>query len=287
MSRSTSPSSSGLALVAARYELVRELRVDAETVDWEAVDTTLDRPVLVRLLRVELVNDPAARDRFWQQASAAARRTAMVGDRVLDGGTNGETGQPFIVREWPVAPPSAANLRRSIPREASLIAQLRNRLDGSPRWLLVGAALILIAFVFRPVINGWLAWVNEPFARADRGLTLPAVGAAPPASGAQPGRGTSTAATAPPTVAPAAARATPPATRVATVTPLTRGQIRQIVNTDGRGVALRTGPGGERQPGKGYDEGVTVEALEESGEWTLIRGSDGREGWVLSVTLAP
>jgi SH3-like domain-containing protein len=52
-------------------------------------------------------------------------------------------------------------------------------------------------------------------------------------------------------------------------------------------VALRTSPGGERQPGKGYDEGATVEALEESGEWTLIRGSDGREGWVLTVTLAP
>ena len=40
-------------------------------------------------------------------------------------------------------------------------------------------------------------------------------------------------------------------------------------------------------PGKGYDEGATVSAFERSGEWTHIRGGDGREGWVLSVTLAP
>jgi SH3-like domain-containing protein len=52
-------------------------------------------------------------------------------------------------------------------------------------------------------------------------------------------------------------------------------------------VALRATPGGDRLPGKGYDEGVTVTAFERSGEWTRIRGSDGREGWVLSVTLAP
>jgi hypothetical protein len=59
------------------------------------------------------------------------------------------------------------------------------------------------------------------------------------------------------------------------------------VNTDGRGVALRAAAGGDRLPGKGYDEGATVQAFEQSGAWTHIRGSDGREGWVLSVTLAP
>jgi SH3-like domain-containing protein len=60
-----------------------------------------------------------------------------------------------------------------------------------------------------------------------------------------------------------------------------------VVNTDGRGVALRAAPGGDRLPAKGYDEGATVQALEQNGEWTRIRGSDGREGWVLTVTLAP
>jgi SH3-like domain-containing protein len=74
---------------------------------------------------------------------------------------------------------------------------------------------------------------------------------------------------------------------VATATPVLDGQTRRVVNTDGRGVALRATPGGDRLPAKGYDEGATVQALEQNGEWTRIRGSDGREGWVLTVTLAP
>jgi len=38
-------------------------------------------------------------------------------------------------------------------------------------------------------------------------------------------------------------------------------------------------------PAKGYDEGVTVTLLEQDGTWSHIRGDDGREGWVLTVTL--
>jgi len=41
---------------------------------------------------------------------------------------------------------------------------------------------------------------------------------------------------------------------------------RRIVNTDGLGVALRTGPGGQPLPGKGYDEGATVTVLEQDGK---------------------
>jgi hypothetical protein len=290
-----SPSPS-VALIAARYEFVRELRVDRETVDWEAFDTALDRPVVVRLLRPELAHDTVAVERFWQEVRAAARRTAAVGDRVLDGGTDPETGRLFVVRELPDAPPSASDGRRFIPREPGVLAQLFSRLQDSPRWLVlsgVAVALTLVAAVIRPGVEGWLAWVNTPLARSDRGLGLaPAV--AVPASGAQPGQSTSTPAAAPPTVA-AGARSAPPAptlatpipTRAATATPVSTGQSRRIVNTDGRGVALRAAPGADRLPGKGYDEGVTVQALEQSGEWTRIRGSDGREGWVLTVTLAP
>ncbi len=65
------------------------------------------------------------------------------------------------------------------------------------------------------------------------------------------------------------------------------GQRRRIANTDGQGVALRASPGGERLPGHGYDEGDTVTLLEQSGQWAHIRGDDGREGWVLAVTLVP
>src|SRR5438270_12644520 len=100
MPRNTSP---GVAVVAARYELVRELRTGSESVEWEAFDTRLERAVLVQLLRPELANDPAAAARFWEVARAAARKTAAVGNRVLDGGTDLETGRLFVVREWPTA----------------------------------------------------------------------------------------------------------------------------------------------------------------------------------------
>jgi hypothetical protein len=136
--------------------------------------------------------------------------------------------------------------------------------------------LVLATAVIKPAIDGWLTWVNAPLSRStDRGFGLA------PASGAQPGQRTATVAAVPPTVA----AATPIPTRAATPTPVTTGQTRRIVNTDGRGVALRATAGGDRLPGKGYDEGATVQAFEQSGEWTRIRGSDGREGWVLTVTL--
>jgi hypothetical protein len=299
MPRSPSPSSPSVALVAARYELVRELRVNSETVDWEAFDTALDRRVVVQLLRPELVHDTAAIERFWQVARAGARRTALDGDRVLDGGTDSQTGQLFVVREWPASPasPPLANAGRRVAlREPAGIARLLSRFEGSPRWLVVGgllAVVILVGAAIRPGVDGWLAWVNEPLGRSGRSFGLgPA--AAVPATGAQPGQSTSTPAAAPPTVA-AAGRTAPsaptavtaiPTVRV-TATPAIAGQNRRIVNTDGRGVALRAVAGGTRLPGKGYDEGATVQALEQSGDWTRIRGADGREGWVLSVTLAP
>jgi uncharacterized protein YgiM (DUF1202 family) len=52
-------------------------------------------------------------------------------------------------------------------------------------------------------------------------------------------------------------------------------------------VALRAGSCSDRLPGKGYDEGEVVTVLEQQGQWTHIRGHDGRDGWVLTVTLAP
>src|SRR5579859_1331910 len=90
-----------VALVAARYELVREVRVGAETVEWEAFDAALERPVRVQLLRPELADDAAAVERFWLTARAAARGTAAAGERVLDGGRDPETGRLFVVRERP------------------------------------------------------------------------------------------------------------------------------------------------------------------------------------------
>ena len=290
-------SSHSVALIAARYELVRELRLDTETIDWEAFDTALDRRVVVQLLRPELVHDPLAGERFWQAARAAARRTAPAGERVLDAGTDPETEQRFVVREWPVSSPLATDApgqRGRAPRRRSsvgAVARWRWQISNVPRWLVISGVVVGLTVsvaAIKPAVDGWLAWVNTPFARQDRSFGL-APPVAVPASGAQPGHSAPTAAAAPPTIAPAAGStsATAAPTRAATATPILEGQARRVVNTDGRGVALRATPGGDRLPGKGYDEGATVQALEQSAEWTRIRGSDGREGWVLSVTLAP
>src|SRR5712691_13147420 len=269
MPRSTSRS---VALIAARYELVRELRADTETIDWEAFDTALDRRVVVQLL---LLQDPLAIERFWEAARAAARRTARVGERFLDAGTDPETDQRFVVREWPVSLHVGTDSRALEPQPGARAARISDR----SRWLVVSGVvvlLMLVAVALKPAVEGWLAWVNTPLARPDRSFGLgPAV--AVTATVASAARSTP-----PPTAVP-----TPAPTRAATATPVGEGQPRRVVNTDGRGVALRATPGGDRLPGKGYDEGATVQALEQSAEWTHIRGSDGREGWVLTVTLAP
>jgi hypothetical protein len=299
MPRSTSHS---VALIAARYELVRELRLESETIDWEAFDTALDRRVVIQLIRPELVHDQPATERFWQAARAAARRTATVGERVLDAGTDPETNQRFVVREWPVSSPLTAEVpdrpvrspaRTARPRSSlGAAAHWRWQLGGVPRWLVVCCVVVLLTVsvaAMKPAVEGWLAWVNAPFARQDRSFGL-APPVAVPASGAQPGQSAPPAAAAPATIASAARSGSAPTvapTRAATATPVLEGQSRRVVNTDGRGVALRATPGGDRLPGKGYDEGATVQALEQSAEWTRIRGGDGREGWVLTVTLAP
>src|SRR5262245_58447790 len=179
----------------------------------------------------------------------------------------------------------------------------------------LGLGLLVVA---RAGVNMWLDWVNEPLAQPPN-LHLGSVGR-PPVVGAQAGqtpvptavpptlvvaappRPTSTSTSVPhaepstpqraaaplstPTVA-TPRSAPPPLTSVAsTVVPLA-GQQRRVTNTDGQGVALRAGPGADRLPGKGYDEGAVVTVLEQQGEWTHIRGNDGRDGWVLTVTLAP
>src|SRR5689334_10727065 len=87
-----------VALMAGRYELVRELDTGTAIRRWEAFDTSLQRSVLLEFLPHELIDDRAAVDRFWRAARSSARDSAVVGDRVLDAGTDAETGRAFIVR---------------------------------------------------------------------------------------------------------------------------------------------------------------------------------------------
>jgi hypothetical protein len=281
MSRPTNPPS---ALIGSRYELVRELRVDPETVDWEGFDTKLDRPVIVRLLRPELSDDADAGERFWRATRADAQQKGNApGQRVLDGGTDAETGRPFVIcapqaeaASLAGPPPTVAPARTAVSAPASA-----SRLALSRRWVFAGAVVVgvLVLAALRPGVAGWLDWVNTTSARPDVSFVLPRANATSGAAG-------TTAVATPRVVAPTSGPTASP-TRAPTATAAEAGQRRRIVNTDGQGVALRVAPGGDRFPGKGYDEGDTVQAYEQSGAWTRIRGADGREGWVLSVTLAP
>jgi hypothetical protein len=249
-----------VALVAGRYELLRELSDSPEFQQWEGFDTALERVVVVRLAPHDAAPESSAVEGFWQAARAAARTGARAGERVLDAGTDPDTGRAFLICEWPHAP----DARASQPTVAA-----RPRRPFRVGRLLLPAVVLLVvgglALVGRGV-TGWLSWVNGPDHGPSSPFSLPAARVATP----QP--------TAIPTVA---------STARPTQAPTATGVVRRVVNTDGRGVALRDGPGGNRLPGKGYDEGATVTAFESSGGWTRIRGSDGREGWVLSVTLAP
>lgn len=283
----------GVALIAGRYELVSELGAahEEEVLEWEGFDRALERAVVVRFLRPDLVDDPVAVERFWDAARASARASTLTGERVLDGGTDAETGRVFLIREWSAGPST---------READHAVALRaRRASGagssraSPRRLaMLGGALVLVGalsvWALQSGVERWLAWVNAPLGQVSGAFVLPPVIQAP-AVGKVDQAATATAAPLPtPAAGVTPARATVAATPRATPTPgLGAGVTRRIVNTDGRGVALRAAPGGDRLPAKGYDEGATVTAFESVGEWTHIRGSDGREGWVLTVTLAP
>lgn len=269
------PPGGSVALIGGRYELVAERGGDQDVVEWEGFDAALERQVRVRLLRQELLDDPLAVERFWSSAREQARGSTRTGERILDGGTDPETGRVYVVCEWSAEPPPTRP-RRSMPEAVPLPRRFSFK-PGRPALIaLILAAGVACVLVLRSGVQGWLAWVNEPLGQVNRSFALPPPTTprpAPTVAATQP------AATARPTTA--AVAPTPKAS------PTPDGVARRVVNTDGIGVALRASPGGDRLPGKGYDEGATVMAFETVGQWTRIRGSDGREGWVLSVTLAP
>jgi SH3-like domain-containing protein len=299
--------------LADRYELERELTADSQALEWQARDMALDRRVVVRLLHPELASDPTAAERFWQAARAAARTGGVDEPRILDGGTDAATGQLFVVREWRDEPglddlEALAKGAESVPVAVGAdvgVPWRRTGVRALAGWPVARRHVVVLGLVLALAVAGalvgasasaWLAWINEPLGRPAQSLSLP------PAVGAQAGQATGAAATPLATRAaaarPLAAEATPMPTasdsRAAGEPPVPAatdisagGEPRRVVNTDGLGVALRASPGGDRQPGQGYAEGAVVTVFEQQGGWARIRGADGREGWVLAVTLAP
>jgi hypothetical protein len=225
----------------------------------------LERAVLIRVLRRELAPQPDEVQRFWAEAGAAARGAAVAGERVLDAGFDDGDGLPFVVLERPGQTETTVVRPEQTRRSPVWSVRQPKALHGLAIALLlvpVAAGVVLIrgllgGSVFQPV--SVVPLLPTPFAAAQ--------------------------ATARPTQPPA--QPTPrPTPQPVTLTPAPEQAVRRrIVNTDGQGVALRSSPGGARLPGRGYDEGATVTVLGLEGAWAHIRGDDGRQGWILAVTL--
>jgi hypothetical protein len=252
----------------------------ATSTSWQALDTALGRTVRLEMLRADRLDDAEG---FRQRTREAARAQSP---RVLDGGDDPDTQLPFVVYEQPDLPPAVPEAQPTQPleRPVALPAHTKERPTAPPTrsrvrprqrglgWerVALGVLLVIPMLLGVALIANWLAQPTSPAAQV---FSLPQPTEAPPAAPK-------------PTAAPAptAAATKPTAAAKPTATPVT-GERRRVANTDGLGVALRDGPDGQRLPGRGYDEGATVTLLEQQGRWSKIRGDDGREGWVLSVTL--
>jgi hypothetical protein len=287
-------------LIADRYQLLREVSRAPDATYWQAADTRLDREVMLELMRPELADDPAAVERFRDALRVSARGGGGQYGRLLDGGTDRDRRVPFAVFEWAEAPGAdavepaqvASSGRGSVPRARARAiapeAQAKRRSQpshSSRNWVLPVVLTCLPLAVGIIVVSRVLSAPSPPVANVFAVPTGTVLVSNPIATAPPPTPVVAPTATA---ERPIVATTTPsPRSIVITPTPAGGGERVRIANTDGQGVALRDAPGGQRQPGKGYDEGVTVTVLERQGEWTHIRGDDGREGWVLSVTVPP
>jgi hypothetical protein len=296
-------------LIADRYQLLREVSRAPDATYWQAADMRLDRHVMLELMRPEVASDPDAVERFRDSMRVTARGGAGPHGRLLDGGTDGDR-LPFAVFEWrdtgptaivtsppadespspraPTSPKATAARRAPVPRAVPSRPQSGQpqgrrqsgpQPSGSRKWalpiVLTGVPVLVgIVAVSRvlsasgPPVANLLAVPTGTVLVSNPVVTPPPATVAPTATTVRPVLAT-----------------TAPSQRAVTPTVSGGGERVRIANTDGIGVALRDSPGGQRLPGKGYDEGVTVTVLERRGDWTHIRGDDGREGWVLSVTV--
>jgi hypothetical protein len=259
-------------LVAGRYRLEHALGEDGLSITWQAEDTALGRRVRLRQLRPDHLQDAQA---FRSEVRAAAQDTSRSQGRVLDGGEDEETGLPFVVNEWDDDDLTAAIDVAPLPPRAE---RVRAKSDGRR-----GDRLLLALLLIVPLAIGVIAianWISLPVQSVARVFSVPDDPLPTPRAAIAAGE-------AAPAVAQATATTPPPARATPTASPPPVGERRRVANTDGQGVALRREPDGERFPGRGYSEGDVVTLLEERGRWARIRGDDGREGWVLAVTLVP
>ncbi|MFL5799275.1 MAG: protein kinase domain-containing protein [Actinomycetota bacterium] len=135
-----------------RYELHEVVGSGGMASVWRAIDRVLDRPVAVKILHVQLAEDPSFLDRFKAEAMAAARLTHPNIVSVFDTGADGPIA--YIVMELFVGETLADRLARAGPLEpgaaAAVTVQVLNGLqfahehgvvhrDMKPANVLVGA----------------------------------------------------------------------------------------------------------------------------------------------------
>jgi Bacterial SH3 domain len=269
----------GGTLFADRYRLEHKLTEDDSTTTWQAQDVALERSVRLKMLRPERLRDAAAAEAFRRDVRQAVRAPSPSA-KVLDGGDDSATGLPFVVFEWDPTP--ELQLTQPIEQPAPAPRPQRpppTRLE--PRRSFDVRRLVVLLLMAVPLIAGAVLignWLTQPATSVSTVFSLPR-----PTPASAEAAAAAAATPAPGKAAPAPTATSPSARPTATLT----GQRRRIANTDGIGVALRDGPDGQRRPEKGYDEGDVVTLLEQQGRWARIRGDDGREGWVLAVTLVP
>ncbi|MFZ5894252.1 MAG: serine/threonine-protein kinase [Myxococcota bacterium] len=87
------------ALVAGKYRLSRLLGRGGMGSVWEGVHTTLGTRVAVKFIEAEYANSTEARNRFENEARAAAKLQSKYVVEVYDHGV-GDDGRPFIVMEY-------------------------------------------------------------------------------------------------------------------------------------------------------------------------------------------
>jgi hypothetical protein len=279
--------SAPVALLGGRYHLLRPLGDEGETTAWEAHDTALQRLVVIKRLRPELAGDHGAAGRFRQQVRRAARGTSSDGPRVLDAGEDPASASLFVVLERQAADLERTAVLDGLPGDAAQDpsgrvaparslgwVHAREPRSASSGWRRT-VAVLLAAGVLGA--GGVFLWLRSN--AHDNGAALPEPRA--PAPTAAPNGAVRQELT------PSVRQSSGPVPTPPPVATVVAGVRRRVANTDGQGVALRASPGGERLPGKGYDEGAVLTLLEQRGQWAHIRGDDGREGWVLAVTLVP
>ncbi len=86
-------------LVAGKYRLERLLGRGGMGSVWEGVHTSLGTQVAVKFIEAEFANHPEIRDRFFNEAFAAARLQSKHIVQVYDHGVD-DAGRPYIVMEF-------------------------------------------------------------------------------------------------------------------------------------------------------------------------------------------